>query len=166
MGWFQGLFQKNNPASPPPGPPHQSRGLLAWAKARLGWGGPAPDGQPSWIPAEITAGKSFWGPAEMLLPQFWPYLDPMGPGPPPRVLRKMFDSPYVKGATLGKILGVSSLDLQVRPFTKDPWDQKIAQLLGVAIHRSYQRGRPDMGSVRAGHDRGLLGQRVRHPDRA
>ena len=39
----------------------------------------------------------------------------------------MFDSPYVKGATLGKILGVSSLDLQVRPFTKDPWDQKIAE---------------------------------------
>ena len=37
MGWFQGLFQKNNPASPPPGPPHQSRGLLAWAKARLRW---------------------------------------------------------------------------------------------------------------------------------
>lgn len=126
MGWFQNLFQQNNPASPPPGPAHQSRGLLAWAKARLGWGGPAKTEQ-TWYPPEITAGKSFWGPADMLLPQFWPYLDPMGPGPPPRVLRKMFSDPYVKGATLGKILGVSSLDLQVRPHSKkDPWDQRIA----------------------------------------
>jgi hypothetical protein len=126
MGWFQSLFQRDNPASPPPGPPHQSRGLLAWAKARLGWGGPAADG-PTYVPPEITAGKTRWGPADVLLPQFWPYLDPMGSGPPPRILRKMFSDPYIKGATLGKIFGVSSQDLQVRPFSKkDAYDQKIA----------------------------------------
>jgi hypothetical protein len=126
MGWFQSLFQKDNPASPPPGPPHQSRGLLAWAKARLGWGGPSADA-PTHYPAEITAGKTRAGPLDVLLPQFWPYYDPMGAGPPPHILRKMVSDPYVKSAMLGKILSVCAQDLQVRPFNKkDPFDQKVA----------------------------------------
>jgi hypothetical protein len=150
MGWWSNLWgrdQTQTAGFDPRQAPGPSRGLLGWARKFLGgWPGPR-------AAVKTEAGEQLSrevvhaGPSGVVLPWFLPFYDDRT-GETPQIraaYRLMWASPQIKGATLGKIFGVASLDLKVQPVDrKNPTDRKIADFVRWNLTRRLAGGVPGL----------------------
>src|SRR5947209_5372512 len=111
MAWWDSLFQRSNPASPPPdGRGGVGGGIAGWLRDRLGgWAGPA-FGAGSPAGRELVAEKVHSGPSGMALPWFPPFIDNYTRETSEHrvAYRQMVGECNVKAALFGKLWGVSS----------------------------------------------------------
>lgn len=148
------LFQRDNRASPPPGPVKPAGSLLGWLRSRLGgWAGP---GYSRGSPAdqELRSEKVHSGPSGMTMPWFPPYLDnyTRETAQHRQFYRQAIGSDCnVKAALFGKIWGVSSLDLRIVPASKSYRDGEVADFATYCLTERLEGGIPELAwSILAG----------------